>query len=237
MNARAIKKRLMRGRVRSFWGRRAFITVRLPLSVIPVELPPEPHPRDDPEVADPELWESDMFGGWRRDLDASGRPVDILDYDGDVTIESWSFASVSCGEDPRERLEIADRHVCESHGIFRWVEGKHVRGHRLAGGPYEITRRRRLSDDLVDAHIAWADAQRRYLEGVLGETGSDVLDAFHAAATWARTTYPEVCDGFLYIAYSVKWFYADQKYRFCADLSRAIRLARANGVDVRVTSG
>ncbi|MGK3981226.1 alpha-ketoglutarate-dependent dioxygenase AlkB [Sorangium sp. So ce118] len=42
MKARAIRKRLMRGRVVSFWGQRAYFTVRVPMSAYPEPMPPKP---------------------------------------------------------------------------------------------------------------------------------------------------------------------------------------------------
>jgi hypothetical protein len=39
VKARAIRKRLMRGRTVSFWGRRAYFTVRVPMSAYPEPLP------------------------------------------------------------------------------------------------------------------------------------------------------------------------------------------------------
>lgn len=76
--------------------------------------------------------------------------------------------------------------------------------------------------------------ENTYLVGTESTTGNEVIDAFHSAANWAATTYHRVTDEYIYLTYSVKWFYPNRKYRFCADLKHAFDVARKNGVSVKL---
>jgi hypothetical protein len=193
MNGKTIKKRLMRGRRIVFWGRRALLTVRLPLSLISEPEPPKWGPPEG------EGWEEGWLG-WFRETQVS---------EGETLTETWDV------------WESGARRISQTHPTG---EKPTREGWVIEELPPEETEK-------FLAHKAWKD---KYLHGIEGSTGNPVLDEFHRAGFWAKTTYTDVDGGFLYLTYSVKWFYPHHKYRFSADLHRAFRLARKHGVRVKM---
>ena len=205
MNGRTIKKRLMKGRLRTFWGKRAFVTVRLPATLVPPE-PPKSGPPGAHEKGSG--WEELAGGTWVRET---------TQPDGSVLHEVWDIGHIyGGGED--------------------WWEGITRTQTVPPGGSLntEAWVTEDLPDEEIEKHVAYEEWRAKWLIGMEGSTGQPVLDAFHLAANAAKTTYPEIGNGFIYITYSVKWFYPWTKHRFCADLHRAFDVARKAGVPARL---
>lgn len=210
MNARAIRRRLMRCRVRSMWGSRAFLTVYLPASVLPEPPPP-------PFVPPGKGWRVGAFG-WVRG------PEMFTEY--------MEGACAYSGPEFQAEYGIPDACVTAStSGDLDWYQHLYVRYRRMGDDG-------RFADVPVpDAwHLAWAAEYRyrdRYLIGRY--TGSPVLDAFHEAAEWTEAVYPGVLpDGRVVLRYAVKWRYPSYVRHFCADVKRAFDVAARHGVRVHI---
>lgn len=221
-NGRTLYKVLMKGRQSVFWGRRAFLTVRLPASVIPVPRPPIDYCKD---------WGEDLGNIWVKDL-------------GDGVEEVRHLGEISSGGDPRvDRDEdAAEIHFLteEKEGVytlFSWWEGTLTVVRPAESDTEEPTRETSdLSVEAITAHKALRDWNAMYMDGTVGAERGVVLDAFLAASNAAKTHYTAMSeDGqLLYITYSVKWFYKSRARRFCADLKRAFRAAAENNVNAKL---
>lgn len=207
MNARTIFKRLVANRRTVFWGRRAILTVTLPADVIPVPAPPRDYCAG---------WgEETFYGHWARSLD-------------DGSTEHHSIRRIFGMSAPGEGRHA---HLVEQNGDeCAWWEAERYINNGTSMSPLTL-----LDADIVAAHAAYMAWEDAYLHGSRDADRGPVLDAFLEAGWHARATYPEVVGDRLLFAYSVK--YAGQRetmLRFSADLARAMRVARANGVDPRV---
>lgn len=210
MNARAIRRRLLRAKTTTMWGSRAYLTVYLPPSVLPEPPPP-------PFVPPGKGWRVGVFG-WVRG------PKEFTEY----------VEGVCCYSGPEFRVERGIPEACVSastSGDLDWYQHLYVRHRRMGDDG-------RFADVPVpDAwHLAWAAEYRyrdRYLIGRY--TGSPVLDAFHDASEWAEATHPGVLpNGRVCLRYAVKWRYPSCVRHFCADVKRAIDVATRHGVRVHI---
>lgn len=243
MNGRTIKRRLMENRANVMWGRRAFVTARLPLSVLPEPVPERPGPSDllDPGAG----WEEGFAYNWFRKVPHG---------DGTVLHEVYDVSKSYINFDPRKNSDEDDGPFVERHLIreredrdwFIWWSGHRLRAVLPEGeDPDRVDYRvdwqeEPLPEEDVDRAMVWDQWSTKYLRGLapMGEgTGNPVLDAFHDAVNAAKTTYPYVRGKYVYITYSVKWFYPRRKARFCADLHRAFRVARKHGVKAKLLHG
>ena len=202
MNARSVRKRLMRGRCRSFWGDRAYLRVRLPASLVPTAPPALEFPGLTPSV-----WS----GTW---LSADESEC--------VVISQWH-----CGADPRNAERPAWEPVYfaeqgDGGGWSFWT------GHRHCGedrGP--------LSEAIVAqyrASMAWRDSLTQYGH-------HEALDAFLDAGYWAKSTRASVGGDALLLDFGVNWRYPKRRRGFCADVARAMKVAKKLGVAARVLKG
>lgn len=240
MNGKTAKKLLMRGRDSVFWGRRAFLTVRLPLSLVPEPVPPR--------VPVDRVGESTGMGGYWKRSDENGHTV------------LTAISHPSSGGDPqrfidRGEIKVPVYHV--NHESYEYDEtdddgkviGKETSHHydwweihEYVFDNYDTPEQKQIEDragsaDLVDMYRARKQWIEKYTQGRGGEgTGIPVLDGFLVAAYWAKTTYESVDEarGWFYITYSVKWFYSHRKRGFARDLSRAMKRAKKAGVLARV---
>jgi len=231
----------MRNRHNVFWGRRAFVTARLPATVLPEPEPPKPGPLDLLDSGSG--WEEGFSYNWFRKVPQG---------DGTVIHEVYDVSKAYTNHDPRknsdagpdeDHAEIIERHLIreyEDRDWFIWWRG--VRRWTVLPDGVEpdgdsVWQEEPLPEEDVDRAMAWDRWRDKYLVGLVGGTGNPVLDAFHDAAYAAKTTYPYVRGEYVYITYSVKWFYPRRKARFCADLHRAFRVARRHGVKAKLLHG
>lgn len=240
MNARTIRKNLMRNRRTSFWGRRAFVTVRLPLTLFPPLPPPFPTPLDQNPTA--QGWK-EGYGCWYRRIPAAQLTAEERAAwnvgEAETIVERWRFGVVMCSTDPRKWAEnigrIADRHVLRS-GLhsYDWWEGVHSLS---IVGPDDVEQgeqHRSLAPELIDQYMARRLWEDKWVSGMEGATDQPVVDAFLSAANYAKTTYHRIAGEYVYLTYSVKWFYPRYKLRFATDLHHAFDVARQHGVSVRL---
>jgi hypothetical protein len=149
VKARAIRKRLIRGRTVSFWGRRAYFTVRVPMSAYPEPMPPAPSVpgfKDDGFglVSDDEtrrIFITEVFGA--SEPDASVESAHLVEPDG-FGFRWWEAVEVEMvGDDVRRRdlgEELARAGRDRKRWIERWVRGhSHSTGHALPDALIEAT--------------------------------------------------------------------------------------------------
>lgn len=210
MNARAVKKYLMRGRQNGFWGRRAYLTVRLPHSVLTGVLPSVP-----------------TLEGFRADPNWTGSWVS---EDGSEAIRI-SRGSTGVRPDPSDPEFFAPNETVATIEEDRWGSwqiwsGSRSRRVTLKNGEED------WEDSTEKVPVEFILAYRKYAEFIesLHEYGvNPVMDAFNEAGNSAKSTHWEVDDKGVGVTYGVKWFYAARKYRFCTDLAKALRLAHKEG--------
>lgn len=228
MKAKAVKKLLMRGRHRSFWGRRAYITARLPIDKLGI--PPVP-PK-------PDFGKSNGWGGWTRE-------------EGGLTILT-QVSKVSCGGPPDEKENVLTgglqhdqwelREYDDNGNVigtttqhdYHWFELT-VRVYRGETDPENLVETRAGDREQFEAYLKYREWMDKYGQGD-SETESAILNNFLGTRRWAKTTYPavDVRRNELHITYSVKWFNPNTKLRFCRDLAYSVREAKKAGADVRI---
>lgn len=219
MNARAIKKRLMRGRANVFWGKRAYLSVRMPRSVVDGIIPTEPCPEGF--TPDPE-WE----GTW-------------VTPDG---LESIRVCKSGTGvkPDPEDEELFGPHETVASveetpHGTWDIWSGSRTRKVMLPdGSDYEWEPSdSKVSADFILAYKAYSEWKER----LYGEDLSPLVTAFNEAGYSAKSTHWKIEPDGLVVRYGVKWFYAYRKFRFCTDLSKAVTAARLAGKKVKLLRG
>lgn len=172
-NGRVIPRRVWRNRRNSFWGRRSFVTVRFPLSLIPE---PKPDFEEPPG-------EQSFLGDWHDERD-----------DGTVLITRISRIS---GSDPRTDMEGGPTPVCvRRHGEsdwFEWYEGTRQLLRKTADG-YEDISCEDLSVSYVEQYIALRDWIEKYLQefgldedASLMGAATPIFEALAEASFWSKT--------------------------------------------------
>lgn len=220
MNGKTARKLLMRGRSRNFWGRRAYLTVRVPVSLVPTPMP-EP-------VRFEGFREGPFAGSWKS--------LDDSEY---ITI-----SRVATGRDPHDTtfgymrpwqpVYFANRdHVGAVGADYEsWSYWTGTRTKTVGTDVNEEPLQERSALDertvgLHKAHQEWLD--RLQLEGL-----HPVLDALVISGYAAKSVHYEVKGQNILVTFGVKWFYPDTKLRFASGLGRAFRLAKRMGIPIRV---
>ena len=228
MNTRSIYKRLVRNNVRTDWGKRAFLTVRLPLSVLPSDPPAYKCPYTKEEG-----WEEDYLGMWRR----SRAREDGLRVEEAVWV--MRHGSTNSVDEIREEFPHAIVVGGQDNGwAHYYLADKSVTTIDTDGN--RTFERYPLKEpwvqDLVD-YLEWKFRVFMPKEGVECSRHAvleDLLDG--EVAAYFKTYYVRLSDTHIYIQYSVKSTYHSRMRRFSAALSRAMDLAKKAHVDVKVMS-
>lgn len=218
------------------------------------------YPDDPVQSLKAKGWEQGFVGHWHREVPVSQLTEreradwEPGDLDNVVLIkERWGISKISCGDDPRKDYPDGGHGIEERHIIFNkepytdkngetyhscaWWEGVFTCV-ALESLDEKVKRedvqRFGIAPEIIDQYIARREWEDKYLVGMEGETGIPVLDAFLDAASYAKTTYPRIEGSYVYLTYSVKWFYPYYRARFSADLHRAFRVAKKHGVVVKL---
>lgn len=222
LNGRAIKKRMMKGRSRYLFGRRAFLSVYVPFSVYP-----EPPPR----VTIP--GENVSASEWSRRENGKEYVIHLH--------------SVFSGGDPREdntdpewRRPLAVR---DDGGGFSWWEVFEVVYDVDESEPSGIAEDSCVFNVIPDEKAleyieqvsnleAWIE---KYIYGIRYDPCNKALLGLIQAANAAKATYPSVChnENTVVLEFAVKWFYPEEKFRVCSSLRRASRFAKLGGSKIR----
>lgn len=256
MNARALKRRLMKGMMPTFWGRRAFLTVRIPVAVfsdIPSDYPtPATLAPSLQSTAEERGWRENFLGHWSRVMRISEltpeERSELSPAEGDEWVhERWSIY-LNSGPDPRVTFqgELPDRHVsflcsCPVNSgnvisTYTWWEGayrvettseQHTPLTCFKGEEYWI------SPEIIDQFIARNKWESANFYGHEGPTTS-LVDCFLSAGAAAQAVHARPGSNFVYITYSVMSSYRSQKLRFCAAMKKALKVSRKHGHTVTI---
>lgn len=220
MNGKTAKKLLMRGRVRAFWGQRAYFIVRLPKSVAPGE--PEPLTFDGFE-------RGNLAGRWHRP--DKSEFIQITEYHTTrepVQDEEWHpvyFPTLDYrAEEPDE-----DGNHYESWSYWtgaRYVRRPGVEGEGASSKDFDKTP---LDEETVGAYRA-----RSLWHRSLTELEPASLAPFREAQFWARSTHVLLSGDWMYIRFGVKWHNPKTKLRFCSSVAHAVTATKRAGINVRV---
>ena len=214
MNARAIKKKLMRSRSRVLWGQRAYLTVRLPLSVLPSQPPSLPFI--------PEGWKRGYLQGCWEAPDGA-ESIHINHWTG--AVPTWQE-----GDAPQERPYFVE-YDAEDDTHHHWTGHRCVRaGQDEKGRPvYDFFP---LDVALIAQQKARVEWERTLWERPVGN--GPVIDAMNKVGNCAKSTRWNVEDDCVTVEFGVKWFYPYWKFGFCRALSKALKLARRLGVKAEI---
>lgn len=153
----------------------------------------------------------DGVGYWSKTVDGVQEVRDIAKWSG------------------RKDLVPADARVVTVYPAYStWLEGTVWRGGEIVG---------EIDPVAVLAHRDWMAWHDNYLLGMGTVNRGPVLEAFIRAARYAKTHYVVIDGDGSYITYSVKWgkHLNVNTRRFSADLRRALNVAKAHNVPVKVT--
>ena len=235
----------MRGRVKTFYGSRALFVVRIPRSAIAEPVPPFKPPPGE-EV---------LQGTWRvenEDGTTTLREIRKIDRNETrPTPEGRSKKSFGGNFEPDiHHLEYTQHEAILTDEVYEewsWYEGVEVvRGPQAEGqmpSKVPVISRKNLPAEMVDAYVARRRWIEKYAWGPLGyhnalpSTGIAWLDALHDAGRCAKRFQPLVYtnSGAMDFSFFIQWRKCPEaKLSFCARMSRALKLAKRAGVDVRV---
>lgn len=218
MNARAIRKKLMRSRRRVLWGQRAYMRLRLPMSVLSSPPPPQP---DIPAGWKEGLWE----GHWQSPDEKEC--IHISRSSCGVNPEEWDTDDMDEDASPTRKPLFIEQ---DEYGTWKFWTGHRsvLVGEDEKGEP--IHEYHAIPLEMVAAYKAYAEwKDKLYYPG-----NGQVLDAFNEAGNSAKSVHWWVEGGVVTVEFGVKWFYADRKLRFCRDLSKAMKLAHGLGIRTRI---
>lgn len=201
MNGRTAYKLLMRGRTRNFWGRRAYFTIRIPLSAIT-----ETYPRFD----------SVALGLGRPDNSNTPQRIE----DGRLHRAHFEWDEDASGL-------VGETFVYTAEAYRAFIERDDPRPDILERAP--------VPQEIVKQYAAERAWGRKYAETLEYPKGHP-LEHLADAVEWCKTTYYEVCGDYLYLTYSVKYFYPERARRFAAAAKKAVNVARKRGVTLRVVA-
>lgn len=229
MNARTIRKLLMRVRTGTFFGRRALLTVRFPKSVLPVARPAFTPPGKS----------TGMEGYWESEEGDSKVLYNIsLLHSSKSPHRKRKPSKLRHGLVPTIHFPKCDvREPFEDGSIderWTWWEGLKVTTSPDGTRVFE-----NIPDDVVQDYVAFRTWHSQYLnrswnEGPVPDTGLPWLDALHAVAGYAKRFESISYTNDIAFAYFLRLREPRGRLRFCAALSRAIKLAKKQGVEVYV---
>ena len=216
MNGRTAYKLARKSIKGSFWGKRSMVAVRLPLSLAD-EPPPESLFKENHlEIKLP---------------NGNYKTVAFHHVNGpkDSCKNSRNFTKY---------LEEPDKYYADRSN---WWEGDYI---ITTKSPYDDTFNREtdlveegeMDEKSVTDYVNYKKWEDRYVHGI-NSWGYDqpppsnpVLNAFHQAANWSKTTYGGVEGDNIYLVYSIK----DKRIKkFAPHLSKAMKFAKKHNVRVR----
>lgn len=238
MNARAVKKRVLRMRRVSFWGRRAYVSLRIPMSVYPEPCPVFIVPLD---------WkpEESLGACWR---------IPTLEAASDQRAYV-SISKITSGTDPRKNpdkeeafrfLECRETWTDRAgkvHEHWEWWEGVIRVGREYVDAEgnkqWELLKQINLPDDVVAAYRRESCWHAKYIQRMKSFEGDDrgFFARMWETQSWARATYGYVEGNHVVVTWAVKWFYSETLARFCASLGRLLKVAKREGIPVKLLGG
>lgn len=216
MNGRAVKKHLMKNRINSIFGRRAYLALRLPLDVFP----------DVPDFDPIRLGlgeKHDFLGGAfvRRDDNGLYHLSEIQE--------------VHSGGDPRKRHGPEDPtpfFVEEDSCGYQWWEAT-VEVYDKDPNDFSVIKENildtyELPEDIVKAYKNINDWKDRYL-GLAIKQQEEVLrrcpyfERLFCAVGEAKSSSLHIENGYAYYIFGVKYFHFEERDGFCANIGQATK--------------
>lgn len=219
MNGKTARKLLRRGQGRNMWGRRAFFTVRIPLSALPTE---------PPSFGASELGTEPLFEG-------------VFERVVNDKVYHTHIGTISGQKPPEGALFVTQS--ATNPQWYSWWEGTVLTFDAKAyddwwvksSGPRpEPIEKRAISEDLLRAYVE----RRRWLDRYTYEFDFPEGSPFTrlAEAAWfSKTQYGEIRGEYFYLTFSIKYFYRHRAIGFCRAITRVMRACKRAGIKLRVT--
>lgn len=228
MNGRTVRKLLMRNRENRGWGSRAYLTIRVPMSLVPTPCPPPSR--------FPGLSPMGFSGHWANQDESKYVSIHQCTLGNDPRLD----------EDPEDPLQrpmyfISLDSTREYEGkpgeppqiVENWSYWTGCRNHQI--GVHDCGRPSYTSEDLTEEEVGHEKAFQEWFHILQEPDIHPVLDALRLASEFAKSTnWARTDDGQLVVTFGVKWFYPDRKLRFASAISRAFRIARQMGLKLKV---
>lgn len=207
---RQISALVRSGQRNVFWGRRSYVSVRIPLK----NLAHQPPPWSDEKLG--KL--SGFVGCWER---RTGKKLVVT-----------SINSVSSSRLPTSRA-VLPRLICE--GVWSWYEGD-VRTFRGTLKRENLVSVKPLPVRVVKAFAERQEWEKRYTG--FYDSGDERFVPFCEPANYAKTSYVAIkgkgTKRYLLLTYSVKPMSPDRVDDFCCTLARALLKSEQNGLGAKL---
>lgn len=218
MNARTVKKFVLRRRCHSLFGRRAFVEAKVPMSIYP-----EPCPAFVPPG---KPW---LDGVWTQ-------------RQGDK-IALTAIEHVSSGSDPSINADHTPHFVEHDRFGWSWWECS-VKYFQTSPGveddllpdPDTCIGEEEGPVELIAVYRAREKWLSKYVHGEVDRRSfPELVRRLIDVGSWARATYGNVSKDSVIVQWSVKWFYPDTLRGFSNSLSRTMRAFKRAGVPILVS--
>lgn len=203
MNARAIKKILMKSRFRVLWGDRAFITIRMPMEVIE-------SPFKSAALEYLKFKKQILADGYEEVFDGFFSKSESI---GESAILFSGFSGVDRGEQIEQNGIIYYREEKFDNGYAKYYCGhKSFYENNQTKTPKTLEN---FDKKISDLYVNYTNFISRLYESEIG-----------AACQYNnKTSYFQYSKDlkYIYVTYSIKWFYHDRKFSACSALSQFVK--------------
>lgn len=205
MNARTVKRLVMRNRRNSFFGRRAYVTLCVDKRAMTTPRPENPFTAD----------------GWK-ELGVSN----LYEKDGEsYIIHLGSISSLTKPDESEEGIYFLTE---AEYGGYEWWVGEKVVDRTVVGHlPEELVGRYKAWSEWEKEYV------HGFGRHDLSEANERLINTGLWAKTHYYEEPLELPDKCLFI-YSVKWFYPHRRKRFSSDLAHTVTWLNKNGYRARV---
>lgn len=229
MNARSMRRRLMKSRARVFWGARSFLSFRIPLSLFP-ERPPV-HPT--------------LPDGWKC-YDSRTRDAYLYRHD-DGTISKLNFFIPSSGQAPNptdpaqtkttvpyfDNITVysniwVSRGTPVEHMPAFITPGSSYKNHYASESGYKWIR------DVMTFQVLREAWEGKYCYGYGYKQLSKLGIAIRECRSCSSASYIILEEEYVDLVFTVKWYHPKTKLRFCAAAARLYKTVHSMGAQARV---
>lgn len=217
MNARSIKKILMRNRDDIGWGSRAYLIVRFALETFP-----ELYPRFSPEQLR-EIGTADIIeGAWER-----SDPKEKVDI---WTTISRMYSSDLPEEDPTRTICYVEKDIINDKLMgYSWYEGlQRLFNFGTLKDEYDFTtldknfiEQRTLDKKIIDVYVAQQQWKGKYIFAARNSPYR-ITRLIAETLSYCKTAYFTDDQNSYLLEFAVKWFYPEEKYGFCSKCAKLI---------------
>jgi hypothetical protein len=212
MNARSIKRILMHNRVEVFWGDRAYLTIRFGTKTFP-----EQYPRFSAKQLESIGQPSFLEENWEKS-------------DPKQNVDIWTTISKIYGFHAPEENETRTIYNVKSDNVsdYSWYEGyqRIFKFGSLNNDSVSLKdnfiEQRALDKKFIEKHIAQKKWERKYIWGVTKDPHY-ITDLILYVLDYCKTAYFYDDETSYLLVFAVKWFYPDEKLRFCSNCAKLLR--------------